>query len=470
MSKPIFVLNGPNLNRLGKREPEIYGRTTLAEIEAMCREAAGDRPVRFHQSNIEGEIVNWIHEAIDDGAAILINPAGLSFISIPVLDALKMFPGPIVELHISNIHRREEIYHRSLVSKVATGSGRRVGRPGLSVGDQLAAGAARRVNLMSEPCIIAVAITGSLPRKQDNPAVPISVAEQIESTHQAFDAGASLVHIHVRNDDQSSSSDPARFAAVQEGVRKHCPGMIVQFSTGGRGRDPAARGSALYLKPDMASLSTGSVNFPSIVYENHPTLVDELAAKMKANGVLPEIEIFDLSHLHAARRLADLGLIGERPHIQFVMGVQNALAGARADSRYPACRGEGAVSPLHLERRRNWPQPDDRHAVGAGARGGRGAHRPGRQYSSKQGAAGGKQRGTGRPCGGGGGKTRPARGVRQRSPPHPRIGDIEHDPEKLQTFRIRSCVITRSWSRANPSRSDRKAQHPPGEEDPAGVA
>jgi 3-dehydroquinate dehydratase-2 len=120
MSKPIFVLNGPNLNRLGKREPEIYGRTTLAEIEAMCREAAGDRPVRFHQSNIEGEIVNWIHEAIDDGAAILINPAGLSFISIPVLDALKMFAGPIVELHISNIHRRDEIYHRSLVSKVAT--------------------------------------------------------------------------------------------------------------------------------------------------------------------------------------------------------------------------------------------------------------------------------------------------------------------------------------------------------------
>jgi len=120
MSKPIFVLNGPNLNRLGKREPEIYGRTTLAEIEAMCREAAGDRPVRFHQSNIEGEIVNWIHEAIDDGAAILINPAGLSFISIPILDALKMFAGPIVELHISNIHRRDEIYHRSLVSKVAT--------------------------------------------------------------------------------------------------------------------------------------------------------------------------------------------------------------------------------------------------------------------------------------------------------------------------------------------------------------
>jgi 3-dehydroquinate dehydratase-2 len=121
MTKPIFVLNGPNLNRLGKREPKVYGKTTLAEIEAMCREAAGSRPVRFHQSNIEGEIVNWIHEAIDEGAGILINPAGLSFNSIPILDALKMFPGPVVELHISNIHRREEIYHRSLVSKVATG-------------------------------------------------------------------------------------------------------------------------------------------------------------------------------------------------------------------------------------------------------------------------------------------------------------------------------------------------------------
>ncbi|TIX91778.1 MAG: 3-keto-5-aminohexanoate cleavage protein [Mesorhizobium sp.] len=178
---------------------------------------------------------------------------------------------------------------------------------------------------MPEPCIIAVAITGSLPRKEDNPAVPISVAEQIESTQEAFEAGASLVHIHVRNDDQSSSSEPTRFAAVQEGVRRHCSGMIVQFSTGGRGRDPAARGSALYLKPDMASLSTGSVNFPSIVYENHPALIGDLATAMKANGVLPEIEIFDLSHLHTARRLADGGHIGERPHIQFVMGVQNAL-------------------------------------------------------------------------------------------------------------------------------------------------
>jgi len=120
MTKPVYVLNGPNLNRLGKREPEIYGTTTLAEIEAMCRKAAGSRPIEFRQSNAEHEIVDWIHEAIDRGAAIVINPAGLTFRSIPILDALKMFPGPIFELHISNVHRREEIYHHSLVSRVAT--------------------------------------------------------------------------------------------------------------------------------------------------------------------------------------------------------------------------------------------------------------------------------------------------------------------------------------------------------------
>jgi uncharacterized protein (DUF849 family) len=176
-----------------------------------------------------------------------------------------------------------------------------------------------------KPVVVAVAITGSVPPKKDNPAVPVTPAEQIESTHQAFEAGASLVHIHVRNPDESASSDPVLFGKVQEGVRKHCPGMIVQFSTGGRGRDPAARGNALDLRPDMASLSTGSVNFPTIVYENSAALVTDLATKMQANGVRPEIEIFDLSHLHGARRLIDAGLMDERPHVQIVMGVKNAL-------------------------------------------------------------------------------------------------------------------------------------------------
>jgi 3-dehydroquinate dehydratase II len=121
MSKPIYVLNGPNLNRLGKREPAIYGHTTLAEVETMCRAAAGDTPIVFHQSNREYELIDWIHEAIDaDAAGIIINPAAFTFTSIAILDALKQFDGPIIELHISNVHRREAIYHNSLVSKIAT--------------------------------------------------------------------------------------------------------------------------------------------------------------------------------------------------------------------------------------------------------------------------------------------------------------------------------------------------------------
>jgi 3-dehydroquinate dehydratase II len=121
MAKPIYVLNGPNLNRLGTREPEIYGRTTLAEVEALCREAAGDRRLVFRQSNKEFELIEWVHEAIDERAAgIVINPAAFTFTSMAIMDALKMFPGPIIELHISNIHRREPIYHRSYVSPVAT--------------------------------------------------------------------------------------------------------------------------------------------------------------------------------------------------------------------------------------------------------------------------------------------------------------------------------------------------------------
>ena len=179
--------------------------------------------------------------------------------------------------------------------------------------------------MAQSPVVVAVAITGSVPRKKDNPAVPIAVAEQIESTHRAFEAGATLAHIHVRNDDETPSSDPDRFAAVQEGLRRHCPGMIVQFSTGGRGRDPSQRGLSLRHRPDMASLSTGSVNFPSIVYENHATLVADLATQIRGNGVRPEIEIFDLSHIHGARRLIEAGLIDAHPHVQFVLGVQNAM-------------------------------------------------------------------------------------------------------------------------------------------------
>ena len=180
-------------------------------------------------------------------------------------------------------------------------------------------------NLSEKPCIICVAITGSVPTKANNPAVPISVTEQIESTHEAFEAGATICHAHVRNDDQTPSSDPEKFAALKEGLLKHCPGMIIQFSTGGRSGAGQARGGMLPLSPDMASLSVGSNNFPTRVYENPPDLVDWLASEMRTHNVKPEIEAFDLSHIHQAVKMNRYGRIPGRLYVQFVMGVKNAM-------------------------------------------------------------------------------------------------------------------------------------------------
>ena len=182
---------------------------------------------------------------------------------------------------------------------------------------------------MADPCIITVAITGSVPRKRDNPAVPISIAEQVESTQDAFEAGATLVHVHVRDENENPSSDPERFARLQEGVAKHCPGMIMQFSTGGRGRALDQRGAMLHLKPDMASLATGSVNFPTIVYENPPDFVRTLARTMLDGGIKPEIEVFDLAMLYNTADLVAEGLIADPPHVQFVFGVKHALPARR---------------------------------------------------------------------------------------------------------------------------------------------
>ena len=182
---------------------------------------------------------------------------------------------------------------------------------------------------MTSPCIICVAITGSLPRKSDNPAVPITVSEQIESTQAAFEAGASIVHAHVRNDDESPSSDPEKFAALKEGLEKHCPGVIIQFSTGGRSGAGKTRGGMLPLKPDMASLSVGSNNFPTRVYENPPDLVDWLASEMLAHNIKPEIEAFDLSHILKAAEMHKRGQIKDTPYVQFVMGVKNAMPADR---------------------------------------------------------------------------------------------------------------------------------------------
>lgn len=182
---------------------------------------------------------------------------------------------------------------------------------------------------MTRPCIICVAITGSLPTKTDNPAVPITIAEQIESTHEAFEAGATIAHCHVRDDAGRPTSDRDRFAALKEGIETHCPGMIVQLSTGGRSGAGQARGAMLDLRPDMASLSVGSNNFPTRVYENPPDLVEWLASRMLEYGVKPEIEAFDLSHILQAAAMRDRGLLTGTPYVQFVMGVRNAMPADR---------------------------------------------------------------------------------------------------------------------------------------------
>ncbi|SNS90463.1 3-keto-5-aminohexanoate cleavage protein [Tropicimonas sediminicola] len=178
---------------------------------------------------------------------------------------------------------------------------------------------------MTKPCIICVAITGSVATKKDNPAVPITVSEQVESVQESFEAGAAIAHCHVRNDDGTPSSDPEKFARLKEGLEAHCPGMIIQFSTGGRSGAGSARGGMLPLRPDMASLSVGSNNFPTRVYENPPDLVDWLASEMRTYGVKPEIEAFDLSHIHQAVAMNRDGRIPGRLYVQFVMGVKNAM-------------------------------------------------------------------------------------------------------------------------------------------------
>ena len=119
----IFVLNGPNLNLLGKRQPDIYGRETLEDVERDCRRVAGEHglEMRFHQSNREYEIIDWIHEAREIAAGIVINPAAFTHTSVAILDALNTFDAPIIEVHISNVHKREAFRHHSYVSGVASG-------------------------------------------------------------------------------------------------------------------------------------------------------------------------------------------------------------------------------------------------------------------------------------------------------------------------------------------------------------
>ena len=185
-------------------------------------------------------------------------------------------------------------------------------------------------DLHNKPCILCCAITGSVPTKAANPSVPLSISEQVESSLAAVEAGASIIHAHVRNADQTTSSDPDKFARLQEELRRHCPAVLIQFSTGGRSGAGQERGGLLSLRPDMASLSVGSNNFPTRVYENPPDLVVWLASEMQKYEVVPEIEAFDLSHILQALRLHDEGKLFGKLYVQFVMGVKNAMPADRA--------------------------------------------------------------------------------------------------------------------------------------------
>ena len=184
-------------------------------------------------------------------------------------------------------------------------------------------------DLHNKPCILCCAITGSVPTKAANPAVPISISEQVESSLAAVEAGASIIHAHVRNADETPSSDPEKFARLQEELRRHSPDVIIQFSTGGRSGAGQERGGMLPLRPDMASLSVGSNNFPTRVYENPPDLVAWLASEMQKYEVVPEVEAFDLSHILQALRLHDEGKLFGKLYVQFVMGVKNAMPADR---------------------------------------------------------------------------------------------------------------------------------------------
>jgi len=282
---------------------------------------------------------------------------------------------------------------------------------------------------MTEPCIITVAITGSVPKKEDNPAVPVTVAEQIESTHEAFEAGAAIVHVHVRDAQQRPSSDPGKFAAFQDGVRKHCPGMIVQFSTGGRGRASEERGGMLYLRPDMASLATGSVNFPNMIYENHPELVHDLAQKMLDYDIKPEIEVFDLAMLYTAHQMAEAGMIRKPVHVQFVFGLMNALPPRRDILEFEVVQlaAQGADAGGDLDRGGHRPQPAGDEPVDP--RDGRPLpHRARGQYPLRQVPAGRQQRRTRRPRGW---------AVRRIRPPSRNAGRGAADPFDSRADRCR---------------------------------
>lgn len=178
---------------------------------------------------------------------------------------------------------------------------------------------------MTTPAIITVAITGAVPTTADNPAVPVTPERQVASAVEAFDAGATVCHVHVRDADEKPSSDPRLYEEVRAGIAEQRPGMVVQLSTGARGRSVQERFSCLDLRPEMASFSTGSVNFPHGIYDNPPDVVEDVAQRLVDGGIKPEIEVFDLAMLYKAADLMERGKLVPPAHVQLVMGVKNAL-------------------------------------------------------------------------------------------------------------------------------------------------
>ena len=183
---------------------------------------------------------------------------------------------------------------------------------------------------MTTPCIITVAITGSVPRKSNNPNLPVSTEEQVESTHASYEAGASLVHIHVRDENEEPNHDVDRFAAVQEGIKKHCRGMIIQFSSSGHNQQTEHFTKIMKLGPDMISFTTGTINFRTRTYENKPAFIREFGKIMTELNVKPEIEIFDLHMLYTALDIMNEGVIRTPIHAQFVFGVKNTVPARRS--------------------------------------------------------------------------------------------------------------------------------------------
>ncbi len=177
-----------------------------------------------------------------------------------------------------------------------------------------------------EKLIITVAPTGSVPTKKNNPHIPITPEEIIQTGINCEKAGASIIHIHARNPvDETPSTDFTIFQEIYQGLKKET-NLIIQISTGGRaGTEYEKRSKRLRLKPEMASLTTGSVNFASAIYENSPDLIKALAQDMKALNIKPEVEVFDVSMIQNALYLADQGLIPKPIHFDFVMGLKGAI-------------------------------------------------------------------------------------------------------------------------------------------------